>query len=51
MEAFYGFVRSFWLLWLMLLFLGIVAWAYWPTRKRKLQEHGQIPLRDDEPEA
>lgn len=35
----------------MLLFLGIVAWAYWPTRKRKLQEHGQIPLRDDEPEA
>ncbi len=51
MEALYGFARSFWLLWLMLLFLGIVAWAYWPTRKRKLQEYGQIPLRDDEPEA
>ena len=40
--------RSLWVVWLMLLFLGIVAWAYWPKRKSKLQAHGQIPLRDDE---
>ena len=51
MEAFYEFVRSFWLIWLVLLFVGIVAWTYWPSRKRKLQEQAEIPLRDDEPEA
>ncbi|NIP14927.1 MAG: CcoQ/FixQ family Cbb3-type cytochrome c oxidase assembly chaperone [Pseudomonadales bacterium] len=42
-----AFLRSFWVLWLMLLFLGIVAWAYWPKRKKKLERHAEIPLRDD----
>lgn len=49
-EEIYALARSLWLVWLMLLFVGIVAWAYWPKRKRKLEEHGRIPLRDEDQE-
>ncbi len=42
-------LRQLWVLWLMLLFVGIVAWVYWPRRKDRLEEHGRIPLEDDEP--
>ena len=48
MDELVSFLRSFWVLWLMLVFLGIVAWAYWPKRKKKLQSYGEIPLRDDD---
>jgi hypothetical protein len=27
-----------------------VAWTFWPTRKRRLERHGEIPLRDDDRE-
>jgi cytochrome c oxidase cbb3-type subunit 4 len=45
------FLRTFWLLWLMLLFIGIVAWVYWPSRRRKksFEETARIPLEDDDP--
>lgn len=42
------FLRQFWGLWLMLLFLGIVLWAYWPANKRRFEEDAMIPLRDDD---
>ncbi len=48
MDELIGFLRSFWVLWLMLLFLGIIAWAYWPKRKKKMESYGSIPLRDDD---
>ncbi|MDJ0949570.1 MAG: cbb3-type cytochrome c oxidase subunit 3 [Alphaproteobacteria bacterium] len=51
MDGFYEFIRSLWLLWLMAVFIGIVVWAFWPKRKRELEAHGQIPLRDDDPES
>jgi cbb3-type cytochrome oxidase subunit 3 len=31
-------------------FLGLVIWAYSPSRKRRLQKYGSIPL-DDEAES
>ncbi len=40
--------RSLWVLWLMVVFLGIVAWVMWPKRKRKIEEHGKIPFKDKE---
>ena len=46
MQEFYAFVRQLWVVWLMLLFVGIVAWAYWPRRKKKMEEHGKIPFKD-----
>lgn len=42
------FTRQFWVVWLMLLFLGIAAWAYWPGRRQRLEEAARIPLRDEE---
>lgn len=40
-------LRSLWVVWFMALFLGIVGWALWPGNRRRLEDHGQIPLRDD----
>jgi cytochrome c oxidase cbb3-type subunit 4 len=35
----------------MALFIGIVVWAWWPSRRQKarMQDHAEIPFRDDEP--
>ncbi|HJS32653.1 MAG TPA: cbb3-type cytochrome c oxidase subunit 3 [Alphaproteobacteria bacterium] len=46
-ETLYPYLRSLWTVWFFALFVGIVAWALWPSRKSKLEEHGRIPLRDD----
>jgi len=48
MDGFYEFFRQLWVVWLMLLFIGIVTWAYWPTKKRKrdMRDHADIPFRD-----
>ena len=48
MGAIYEWLRSLWVVWLMAVFVGIVVWVYWPRRKREMEEHAQIPLRDDE---
>ncbi len=50
MEAIAEFFRSFWVVWLMAIFVGIVAWVVWPGRKDRLERHGRIPLEDDEPD-
>jgi cytochrome c oxidase cbb3-type subunit 4 len=44
------FLRSLWGLWLMVIFLGIIAWVYWPRRRKKWENHGRIPFddRDDD---
>lgn len=44
----YPLLRSVWVVWFMMLFVGIVAWALWPSRREKFEEHGRIPLRGDE---
>lgn len=41
-------IYEFWLVWLVILFLAIVAWVFWPKRKQELERHGDIPLRDDD---
>jgi cytochrome c oxidase cbb3-type subunit 4 len=48
MEEIIQFARSIWGLWLMLIFLGIVAWTFWPGRKTQHEQHAQIPLRNDD---
>ena len=42
----YQVLRSLWVVWLMALFLGIAVWAYWPSRRREMDECGRIPLND-----
>jgi len=42
--------KSLWVVWMMALFIGIVAWAFWPSRKQTFEAHGHIPLDDDDDE-
>ena len=49
-ENLYAWISSLWLVWLFLAFVAIVAWTFWPTRKRRLERHGEIPLHDDDRE-
>jgi cytochrome c oxidase cbb3-type subunit 4 len=44
----YGWVLSLWQLWLIVLFIAIVAWVFWPKNKRRLERQGEIPLRNDD---
>jgi cytochrome c oxidase cbb3-type subunit 4 len=46
----YAFISSLWLLWLVLLFVAIVAYVYWPSRKKRLESYGRIPLQDETPD-
>ncbi|AVM75880.1 cbb3-type cytochrome oxidase subunit 3 [Magnetospirillum gryphiswaldense] len=48
LEAISEFFRSLWGVWLMVLFLGIVFYAFRPRNKDRLEEYGNIPLRDDD---
>ena len=50
MDGVIEFVTNHWSLWLMILFVGFVgfvAWVFWPGRKKKLEELGKIPLKDE----
>ena len=48
MEQIFEAIRSLWVVWLMAIFVGIVAWAFWPSNKSRLEAHGRIPLDDDD---
>ena len=39
--------KTLWLLWLMLLFAGIVFWVYRPKNKQKFEDAARIPFRED----
>ncbi len=45
--------RAWWGAWLMVLFVGIVVWALWPSQKRKqdMRDSAMIPFRDDDEPA
>jgi len=45
--------RAWWGLWLMILFMGIVSWTLWPSRKRseEMLDAAMIPFREDDDPA
>lgn len=47
MTDYYVLLKELWVIWFMILFLGIVAWVYWPANRKSMQDHAEIPLRDD----
>ena len=47
----YDLLREFWLVLMAVVFVAIVAWAFRPSRKREMEEHGEIPFKDDEPKG
>ena len=42
-------ILPYWGLVLMMLFLAVVAWAFWPSasRKKAMDDHANIPFRED----
>jgi len=42
-----GFLRGYWGLWLMLLFVGLVLWTLRPGSRKKYDDASQIPFRDE----
>jgi len=48
MQEIFVIAEQAWVLWMMLLFLGICAWALWPRNKERLESFGRIPLDDDD---
>lgn len=44
-QSFSGIVG---LLFFVVLFVGIVFWAYHPKNKKKMEDHGTIPLKEED---
>lgn len=51
LEQIYHLANTLWPLWGAILFLGIVAYAFWPSNKAKFEKYGKIPLDDDKGES
>ncbi len=43
-------LRPFWIVWVCMIFTGIVFYAFRPKNKGRWEEMGKIPLRDDDEE-
>ena len=41
------FLREFWLLYLFVGFVGIVAWVMRPRARERYESYGRIPLDED----
>ncbi len=40
--------RSLWVVWLMILFGAVVFWAFRPKNRKRFEDDGQIPFRNDD---
>lgn len=49
MKELAGQVYPYWQVLLFIIFVAIVSWSYWPSKRRReeMQDHAEIPLRDD----
>jgi len=45
----YAILQSLWTLLLLVVFVGIVIWAWSSKRKKSFDEVSHLPLEDDEP--
>lgn len=48
MDTLLPILKQFWVVWLLILFVGIVVWVYWPGRKKQMEDNARIPFRDEE---
>lgn len=42
------FVRSAWVVWLIVLFVIMIFWALRPANRKRFEEDAQIPFKDKE---
>ncbi len=45
----YSLIQAVWTIVVMVVFVGIVIWAYSGKRRQRFEEAAQIPFSDDEP--
>ncbi|MBK1667521.1 CcoQ/FixQ family Cbb3-type cytochrome c oxidase assembly chaperone [Rhodovibrio sodomensis] len=43
-------LRQLWVVWLLLLFTGVCAWALWPSNRDRFEQASRIPLEDNNEE-
>jgi len=43
----YAWVKPAWMVLLVVVFAAIAIWAFWPSRKKRLEKEGEIPFHDD----
>lgn len=48
LESIASIAQQLWLVWLFLLFVGIIFFAVRPKNKERFEEAAMIPLRDDD---
>ena len=47
-ERLYALVSSLWVVLFMVVFIGIVVWAFLPSKRQSFEDKGRIPLQDGE---
>ena len=47
LETLYEIARSTWVVWMVLLFIGIVLWAFLPRNKKRFEEDANIIFKDE----
>ena len=47
MTELYELLRSLWVVWLVAIFIGIVVFVMWPSRRKKYKAAAMIPLEDE----
>lgn len=48
MADFYYWTKQLWQVWGVVVFLGLMTWALWPSRKAEMDHCARIPLDDEE---
>jgi cbb3-type cytochrome oxidase subunit 3 len=48
LQEIHSLLSSLWVVWFTVVFLGIVVWAFRPSKRGSFESYGRIPLRDDE---
>lgn len=41
------FAQTYGLVYLFILFLGVIVYALWPSNRRKFKDAAEIPLKED----
>ena len=47
LEALHQILASAWTIWAVMIFAGIVRWAWRPANRRRFEQDANIPLNDE----
>ena len=40
-------IRPLWTVWLLMVFVGIATWAFWPSNKSRFEDDARIVFKDE----